>query len=344
VPPRLAPALAAALLLLPPAAAAENPFVRIATSLGSFEVELCAEVSAACPGDAPTLVANFLRYVDEGAYPATLFVHRVADQPGIVLGGLWFVGENEYLPWERVTPFPAIAQELDPLLLNVRGALGLWPEPYEGVGRSEWFVNVRDNPALDPGVGVFGRVVRHMGVVDAIHALPIYDFPPLLEDVPMIGDLAQGEPVYSHHVYVPSITRVPEPGGLAAGVAAALALAALLLRRTRRCVAGGLALAPSPIAASAANPVARFATALGAFDVELCAAVSARCPGAAPATVANLLRYVDENVYPPTSFIHRRVAEPNRLEGGAFWIGDRFARAGRRAASRAPGCETHRLV
>ena len=66
----------------------------------------------------------------------------------------------------------------------------MWPEPYEGVGRSEWFVNVGDNPSLDPGVGVFGQVVRHMGVVDAIHALPIYDFPPFLEDVPMIGDVA----------------------------------------------------------------------------------------------------------------------------------------------------------
>lgn len=73
--------------------------------------------------------------------------------------------------------------------------------------------------------------------------------------------------------------------------------------------------------ALAANQVVRFSTPLGPFDVELCETVSAVCPGDAPATVSNFLRYVDEDRYPPTGFIHRRGINlsPEVIQGGGFW-------------------------
>ena len=76
-------------------------------------------------------------------------------------------------------------------------------------------------------------------------------------------------------------------------------------------------------AARAENPVVRFSTVLGNFDVELCQEISTLCPGAAPITVANFLAYVDADRYPPTSFVHRRGtggASPPVLQGGGYWI------------------------
>jgi cyclophilin family peptidyl-prolyl cis-trans isomerase len=76
----------------------------------------------------------------------------------------------------------------------------------------------------------------------------------------------------------------------------------------------------APPAASAANPVVRFTTLLGNYDVELCAEPSPACPGVAPATVANFLRYVDEDRYGPGGFIHRRATSPAVLQGGGYQI------------------------
>jgi peptidyl-prolyl cis-trans isomerase A (cyclophilin A) len=75
-------------------------------------------------------------------------------------------------------------------------------------------------------------------------------------------------------------------------------------------------------AAAQNNPVVRFTTVLGAFDVELCQALSDACPGVAPNTVANFLRYVDEDRYPPTGFVHRRGVglSPPVIQGGGYWI------------------------
>jgi cyclophilin family peptidyl-prolyl cis-trans isomerase len=76
------------------------------------------------------------------------------------------------------------------------------------------------------------------------------------------------------------------------------------------------ALAPG---ARAENPLVRFATPLGDFDLELCAAPSARCLGAAPNTVANFLGYVDADAY-QGSFAHRSV--PGFvIQGGSYFVG-----------------------
>jgi peptidyl-prolyl cis-trans isomerase A (cyclophilin A) len=46
---------------------------------------------------------------------------------------------------------------------------------------SQWFVNVRDNGALDytpvqRGYAVFGQVISGLPVVDAINVLPVYRY------------------------------------------------------------------------------------------------------------------------------------------------------------------------
>jgi peptidyl-prolyl cis-trans isomerase A (cyclophilin A) len=79
--------------------------------------------------------------------------------------------------------------------------------------------------------------------------------------------------------------------------------------------------------ARAENPVVRFTTILGNFDVELCQEVSTLCTGAAPISVANFLAYVDAGRYPETGFIHRRGQGPPSpspfvVQGGGYYIDD----------------------
>ena len=90
---------------------------------------------------------------------------------------------------------------------------------------------------------------------------------------------------------------------------------------TRPALLLALSLLASP--ARAVNPVVRFATILGNYDVELCQDVSTLCTGTAPVSVANFLAYVDGDRYPTTSFIHRRGgggASPLVVQGGGYWI------------------------
>ena len=79
-----------------------------------------------------------------------------------------------------------------------------------------------------------------------------------------------------------------------------------------------LALLLLPARAGAENPQVRLTTPLGSFRLELCTEVSARCLGAAPNTVANFLRYVDDGDY-RDSFVHRSL--PGFvIQGGSFRV------------------------
>src|SRR5579883_1722918 len=141
---RLASALAAAfacLLLVQPAARAEdatssNPEVRVTTSMGSFVIELY-------PDRAPLTVANFLRYVREGYYTNTLF-HRVVSNFVIQGGGydattLKVKGAHE-----------AVFNESGNGLQNKRGMVGMARSEGPHSGNAQFYVNLVDNPDLDP--------------------------------------------------------------------------------------------------------------------------------------------------------------------------------------------------
>ena len=159
--PRVLPSLVS--LLLPLAALAQEPAslmprVKFETSLGNFVVEVDTV-------RAPLTAENFLRYVRDGAYDGTVF-HRVIAN-FVVQGG----GYDEHLA-ER-TPRAAIPNESGNGLSNRRGTLGLAREESPHSGSSQFYINLIDNPGLDPlpsrwGYAVFGRVVEGMDVVDRI--------------------------------------------------------------------------------------------------------------------------------------------------------------------------------
>jgi cyclophilin family peptidyl-prolyl cis-trans isomerase len=170
--------LAAALLVLnlAPALAANAPRVRVTTSMGQFVVELN-------PERAPLTVANFLRYVREGQYTDTLF-HRVVGN-FVIQGGGHAASDMHLKP-----SHDPIFNESGNGLQNKRGAVGLARSDAPHSGNAQFYVNIADNPDLDPvptrwGYAVFGRVVEGMDVVDRIGAVPTGALGPFKSDAPI---------------------------------------------------------------------------------------------------------------------------------------------------------------
>lgn len=172
----------ACLLLLPPAARADdatpiNPEVRVTTNMGSFVIELR-------PDRAPHTVANFLRYVRAGFYNNTLF-HRVVAN-FVIQGG----GHDATAPYPLKETFPPIDNESGNGLQNKRGAVGLARTADPDTGNAQFYINLVDNPELDPlptrwGYAVFGQIVEGMDVVDRIGVVPTGAFGPFKADAPL---------------------------------------------------------------------------------------------------------------------------------------------------------------
>ncbi|MEO1575834.1 MAG: peptidylprolyl isomerase [Pseudomonadota bacterium] len=138
--------------------------VEIQTVLGNIQVNLFDQ-------DTPLTVANFLDYVNNGAYTNSI-IHRSATNFVIQGGGFTYDGA---LPFDAIPTNDPVLNE--PVFSNVRGTIAmakLAGEPNSAT--TQWFINLVDNPAsLDDqsgGFSVFGVVMGDgMDVVDAIAAL-----------------------------------------------------------------------------------------------------------------------------------------------------------------------------
>lgn len=156
----------------PPRASASAPLVRFWTDVGIFDVRLDA-VSA------PRTVANFLWYVEQGAYTGGRFYRTVTtrpdNQPGtdvkidVVQGGIRpGFAEAPPVPLEP-TSVTRLRHEDGTISMARAG-------PNTAAG--EFFLCIGAQPALDfggrrqpdgQGFAAFGRVVRGMEIVRAIH-------------------------------------------------------------------------------------------------------------------------------------------------------------------------------
>ena len=175
-------AAGACLLLARPAARADdaapaNPEVRVTTNMGSFVIELR-------PDRAPLTVANFLHYVHAGFYNNTLF-HRVVAN-FVIQGG----GHDAAEPYTLKPTDPPVDNESGNGLQNKRGAVGLARAAGADTGNSQFYINLVDNPELDPlptrwGYAVFGKIVQGMSVVDRIGVVPTGSFGPFKSDAPL---------------------------------------------------------------------------------------------------------------------------------------------------------------
>lgn len=172
-------ALAALFIALLPATlrAEEGPTqVKVTTNMGEFVIEVRADRS-------PITVANFLRYVREGFYTNTL-IHRVIAN-FVIQGGGHDAASQKIKPTHE-----NIFNESGNGLQNKRGTVGLARAEPPHSGNAQFYVNLVDNPDLDPvptrwGYTVFGRIVQGMDVVDRIGETPTGATGPWKSDAPL---------------------------------------------------------------------------------------------------------------------------------------------------------------
>jgi len=146
-----------------PAAASATTQVRVTTNMGEFVIEVRTD-------RAPITAANFLRYVREGFYSNTLF-HRVI--ANFVIQG----GGHDATSLNLKPTHESVFNESGDGLQNKRGAVGLARGEPPHSGNAQFYVDLVDNPDLDPvatrwGYAVFGRVVAGMDVIDRIGETP----------------------------------------------------------------------------------------------------------------------------------------------------------------------------
>lgn len=151
--------------------------VEFQTVMGTFQVNLYDNAT-------PATVANFLDYVNSGAYNNSI-IHRSV--PGFVIQGGGFTYDMG-LPLDDILTNAPVENE--PEFANLRGTIAmakLAGDPDSAT--SQWFINLADNTAnLDGqngGFTVFGEVTSGMDVVDDIAALPRFDFGGPTSELPL---------------------------------------------------------------------------------------------------------------------------------------------------------------
>ncbi len=168
-----------------------NTMNRIAvmkTSMGDIEIELFEDIM-------PITTGNFVKLAQEKFYDGIKF-HRVIDGFMVQAGDPNSKGDD-ITSYGKGGPGYTIQDEFvaDPLLSNTRGTLAMANTGQPNSGGSQFFVNVKDNTALDFNVPdqnnsqhpVFGRVLKGMDIVDAISKVAKTDGSPIGEprDVPL---------------------------------------------------------------------------------------------------------------------------------------------------------------
>ncbi|HEY5101221.1 MAG TPA: peptidylprolyl isomerase [Steroidobacteraceae bacterium] len=199
-------AVAAVLMLViiaPALAAASAPRVRVTTNMGQFIIELY-------PERAPLTVANFLRYVREGHYTDTL-IHRVVGN-FVIQGGGHAASDMQLRPNHE-----AVVNESGNGLQNKRGTVGLARGEAPHSGNSQFYVNISDNPDLDPvatrwGYAVFGKVVDGMDVIDRIGAVATGSVGAFKTDAPLKPIIIQKIEEVEATAPAPTATPAPAQG------------------------------------------------------------------------------------------------------------------------------------
>jgi cyclophilin family peptidyl-prolyl cis-trans isomerase len=157
-------------------AADQTTQVRVTTNLGQFVIEVFND-------RAPLTSANFLRYVREGFYSNTL-IHRVV--ANFVIQG----GGHDATTLQLKPTHDPVFNESGNGLQNKRGTVGMARGGSPHSGNAQFYVNLVDNPDLDPvptrwGYAVFGHIVQGMDVIDRIGETPTGAAGPFKSDSPL---------------------------------------------------------------------------------------------------------------------------------------------------------------
>ncbi len=181
-----------------------NPLARFHTELGDMDVVLLQDV-------APNTVANFLRYVNRGAYD-TAFFHRSPPNFVIQGGGYTFANGSPVL----IPQDPPVANEFH--VSNTRGTLAMAKSANDpNSATDQWFFNELDSNAAnldnqDGGFTVFGRIINSAGLatMDAIAAVPIYNFGVGFDQLPLRNFTLGGTVHNANLVHTTWIKVIPQ--------------------------------------------------------------------------------------------------------------------------------------
>ncbi|MFZ4573131.1 MAG: peptidylprolyl isomerase [Phycisphaerales bacterium] len=179
--------------------------VKFQSVLGTFYAQLL-------DSRAPNNVTNFLRYADGDLYDNSIIHQNQKNDQGqslFLVGG----GFGNAPSYTTVPNFPPVV--IEPDVSNLRGTIAA-----SKVGNapnfslSQWFVNVRDNTALDRqdgGYTVFGRVLGDgMTVVDAMAAVSVFDASALnasFDKMPLRNFTLPGTPTAANTISFTDVSR-----------------------------------------------------------------------------------------------------------------------------------------
>ncbi len=179
--------------------------VNLQTSLGTVSIELFDTAT-------PLTVANFLSYVNSGAYNNSFF-HRTV--PGFILQGGGYTWDSATSAAKTIPSKGAVINEFSASRSNVRGTIAmakLGGDPNSAT--TQWFINLADNAAnLDTqngGFTVFGQVIGGMAVVDAISVLPTVNAGGAFTNLPVLNTPPAGVVTQQQLVMIGSAS-VPPP-------------------------------------------------------------------------------------------------------------------------------------
>ncbi|MBA5763313.1 peptidylprolyl isomerase [Vibrio sp. 404] len=141
-----------------------GPKVEMETNVGSFVIELNEQ-------QAPTTVANFLKYVKDGSYVGTQF-HRVI--PGFMAQGGGFDSNMN-----RAATYPPIRNEANNGLKNNAATIAMARTNEPNSATRQFFINLVDNDFLNgsarsAGYAVFGEVTQGFDVVQQMATKPTH--------------------------------------------------------------------------------------------------------------------------------------------------------------------------
>ena len=195
-----------------------NPLVRFNTDLGVIDVVLLQDV-------APLNVANFLTYVNSGAYDTSFFHRSITNF--IIQGGGYILKNGS------ITAIPAKAPVMNEFhVSNTRGTLAMAKVAGDpNSATNQWFFNESDANAGPPasldtqngGFTVFGKIINSTGLttMDAIGAVKTFDLDgsssSLFDNVPAV-DYTAGTTIHNTNLInviwikvVPQIVAVTHP-------------------------------------------------------------------------------------------------------------------------------------
>src|SRR5882724_12413088 len=191
------------------------PIVRFHTNLGDIDVTMI-------PTSAPKTVANFMNYMNRGAYNNSIF-HRSV--PGFIIqgGGFQLKDGNRV----EIPPDPAVQNEYS--VSNTRGTLAmakLGSDPNSAT--NQWFFNLANANATNlngqnGGFTVFGRVANSASLVvmDKIAAVPVSSaFPSPFDQMPL-QNYTSGTPLDQNYVLVLSVSLLSPPAVTSNGIVTA---------------------------------------------------------------------------------------------------------------------------